>query len=89
MNVHHRHATLNRMAAASGAVLVGLAALLVTVRPASAKALAFTERWCYCEGTYCQDTGGGWLFRWCCDWNGQEYTNCGCTLWIDNCWEEQ
>lgn len=53
------------------------AASLFTPRAAHANPEA---RKCDCGGTYCQDTGGGGGFRWCCDSSG----NCGCTLFT-NC----
>jgi hypothetical protein len=76
----------SRLSVTVAPLLVVAALGFVVARPATAAAAGAFERSCYCENTYCQDTGGGSGFRWCCDWDGEEWT-CGCTLYVVNCIE--
>jgi hypothetical protein len=62
-----------------GALLV--ATPFVTAR-ASTNTSARLDLSCLCNDTYCQASGGGSGFRWCC--NGTEIDGCGCTIFT-NC----
>lgn len=51
-----------------------LAAALTALLPKEARA---ADRVCWCANNYCQQTGGSYYMRWCCDGSG-----CGCTLFV-------
>lgn len=67
----------------SAVVLVTLSAVVASADPPPPELPddGTGDRRCGCENDYCQETGGGSGFRFCCTGTGGGST-CGCTLFV-------